>query len=236
MFRIKSTFCRVFSSFTTCSLIAIATLGLASTSAILNYSANAEAYEYDGVGIEAAEDDLRPPLSGQDEATELTPEAQKPATATTSTPASAPVPVAAPAPQPPQGCYQPRPFIYIPSVGMCMNIVTVGWDGAAAAAPNNTYQAGWFSDSAPLGSTGGASFVDGHSPGLFSAIKGVSYGTIITIGLADGRDVNYQVTGTQIVALGSVDMYSILTTPGLNLMTCHGVNDSQRFIVYSSRV
>ena len=138
-----------------------------------------------------------------------------------------------------QGCAAARPFIYIQSVGLCMHIVAVGLDGEAVGTPTNTYQAGWFNGSAALGS-GGASFVDGHSPGSFAAIKRVGYGTIITIGLIGGQDVNYQVTAIQNLPLEQVDMSQVLSSPGLNLMTCNGTpvgnTYSHRFIVYSTSV
>ncbi|MDR0397811.1 MAG: class F sortase [Candidatus Nomurabacteria bacterium] len=143
-------------------------------------------------------------------------------------------------PQPQRGCNAARPFIYIASSGICMSIITVGLtsDGAVGVPPN-LYQAGWFNGSAALGS-GGASFVDGHSPGGFAAIKGVGYGTVITVGLASGQNINYRVTAIENVPLAQVNMVKVLTSPGLNLMTCSGTQVgntySHRFIVYSSRI
>jgi len=136
------------------------------------------------------------------------------------------------------GCGASRPYIYIPSVNLCMNIITVGLDAdGRIGTPSNGYQAGWYNQSNYFG-TGGTTFLDGHSWGSFGAIKGVYSGTTITIGLPDGRDLNYRVTGTEVIGLDNwVEMMTkALYTPGLNLMTCHGANDSQRFIVYSVQI
>lgn len=145
----------------------------------------------------------------------------------------------APAAQP-QGCAAAPPYIYIAATGMCMHIITVGLTAEGAIdTPSNTFQAGWFNGSAALGG-GGTSFVDGHSPGVFTAIKGVRYGTVITIGLANGQEISYQVTGIENIPFEQVDMGRVLSSPGLNLMTCSGTpisnTYSHRFIVYSTRI
>jgi len=140
--------------------------------------------------------------------------------------------------QPRPACGAARPYIYIATTGVCMNIITVGLDvDGRIEVPDNTYQAGWYNGSNWFG-TGGTSFLDGHSPGQFSSIKSVDYGTVITIGLPDGRDIGYKVTGTEIIGMDNPTymMEQALYTPGLNLMTCHGPNDNQRFVVYSTPI
>ncbi|MDR0591506.1 MAG: class F sortase [Candidatus Nomurabacteria bacterium] len=220
----------LFSPFMVCFLLAISALGIVSNTLAANLNRDPKP-----IGQPTAITEFKPKevVKIEKKQQEEPQAGQAPAQTTAFQPStSQPAPV-------PQGCMAARPFIYIPAVGMCMNIMTVGMDGAAVGTPPNTWQAGWFNGSAPLGS-GGASFVDGHSPGAFSAIKGVGYGTVITIGLADGNDINYQVTGIENVPLANVDMGKVLYTPGLNLMTCNGTpvgnTYSHRFIVYSSRI
>jgi hypothetical protein len=235
-----------FTPFLACFLLALGALGLA-TNAVITYAtekpvvatAKAEPTQMTTslhtVALKEAESIKQTLKEAADklEAEKTAAESQKPIVVQASTQHAV-------SPTQPQGCNAARPFIYIASSGMCMSIISVGLTPeGAVGTPSSLYQAGWYNGSAALGS-GGASFVDGHSPGNFSAIKSVGYGTVITIGLANGQNINYQVTGIENVPLAQVNMSKVLSSPGLNLMTCNGSpvgnTYSHRFIVYSSRI
>jgi sortase (surface protein transpeptidase) len=226
-------FTNLFSPFMVCFLLAISALGIVSNTIAANLNLETESAK---VAVLAAES--KPKKTEAKKTAQEKPKAEPEQAVAPAAAAQPSNPQPAPAPQP-QGCQAARPFIYVAAVGMCMGIIPVGMDGGAVGTPSNLYQAGWFNQSAYPGGSG-SSFIDGHSPGAFSAIKGVGYGTIITIGLPDGQDVNYQVTGIENTPLGQVDMGRILSSPGLNLMTCSGSpmgnTYSHRFIVYSTRV
>ncbi|MDR1032671.1 MAG: class F sortase [Candidatus Nomurabacteria bacterium] len=233
----------LFTPFMVCFLLAVSALGIVSNAILAHATSQATAVEAQPIKFDQLSSALQLAVTERVHTIDVVakdntekPKLEEPAQALAATQVAA-----APSPQPaaPQGCGAARPFIYISAVGMCMHIITVGFEGGAVGTPPNTYQAGWFSSSAALGS-GGASFVDGHSPGSFSAIKSVGSGIIITIGLANGQDVNYQVTAIENVPLEQVNMGRVLSSPGLNLMTCNGSpvgnTYSHRFIVYSTRI
>jgi LPXTG-site transpeptidase (sortase) family protein len=141
----------------------------------------------------------------------------------------------------------PGRYISIPAIGVNARLLNLGLTaGGAVDTPTNLYDAGWYNGSVVPGNSG-ASFIDGHSPGVFSRLSALGAGSGITVGW-DGQTINYRVTSVQIVALDSVDMatavYGIIGggNHGLNIMTCYGTylptrgTYSHRVIVYSVRV
>jgi len=161
-------------------------------------------------------------------------------TSQTSTAYYAPTRVSTPTPAPGR-------YISIPAIGVSAHLINLGLTASGAVdAPTNLYDAGWYTGSVAPGNPG-ASFIDGHSPGVFGRLSALGAGSIITVGW-DGQIYNYRVTSVQIVALDQVNMgmavYGIVGggNQGLNIMTCYGTylpakgTYSHRVIVYSVRV
>lgn len=150
----------------------------------------------------------------------------------------------------PQRPVTPRPSvpvsdtITISSIGVSSSIVPVG------KTPSNAIDVhpslvGWYNRSAAFG-TPGAAFLDGHRPGIFTALPKVTIGSIITVQTTGGRTLTYTVVFTETVPLENIDMRKALrpfegASEGLNLMTCVGTyspstgTTDQRFIVYAVR-
>lgn len=118
-------------------------------------------------------------------------------------------------------------WINIPAIGVNTSVITVGLTaGGAVDTPANLWQAAWFNGSARPNS-GGAVFIDGHSPGVFQNLGSLGVGSIISLSLADGSVINYQVVANEYTPLSDVKMWRVLSkayggSEGLNIMTCAG--------------
>lgn len=134
--------------------------------------------------------------------------------------------------------------ITIRSIGLSSRITPVG-KTAGNAIDVHPSLVGWYDRSAAFG-TPGAAFLDGHRPGVFTALPKVTIGSIITIQTTAGQTLTYTVAYTESVPLESIDMRKALrpyegATEGLTLMTCVGTYNpttgttDQRFIVYAVR-
>lgn len=134
--------------------------------------------------------------------------------------------------------------ITIHSIGLSSRITPVG-KTAANAIDVHPSLVGWYDRSAAFG-TPGAAFLDGHRPGVFTALPKVTIGSIITIQTSAGQILTYTVAFTEAVPLENIDMRKALrpyegATEGLNLMTRVGTyspttgTTDQRFIVYAVR-
>jgi sortase (surface protein transpeptidase) len=148
-----------------------------------------------------------------------------------------------PAPQP-----QPAPAtdrLSIPVAGVDAPIISVGQTAAGNVdTPRSLYQVGWWNGSAWFGQSGSfATFLVGHTPGVFAGLRGLSAGAGLTVALADGAVFNYRVVAVETWAVDDPNlMYQALSpraAGGLNLMTCAGTYNAstgtynQRTVVYT---
>lgn len=166
--------------------------------------------------------------------------AQEAATQTTATPVvRQPDTVVAPAPAPSSN------RISIPSIGLDSAYTDVGLTSAGAIDVPATVVGRWNGSAAP--GAPGAGFYDGHTPGIFSGLAGLSSGANITITGADDTSYIYRVVHREIIALSNVDMRSVLSvyggaSEGVNLMTCAGTyvpslgTYDARLIIYAVRI
>jgi sortase (surface protein transpeptidase) len=111
--------------------------------------------------------------------------------------------------------------------------MTVLRDGSLQA-PNSIYDAGWYNASAKPGDAGsnGAMLIDGHVlgatyPAVFSKIKTLVGGDLITVTRGDGQVFTYKVVKVQNYDADTLDVGMLLTSiqpgrAGLNLITCGG--------------
>jgi len=159
-------------------------------------------------------------------------------TTSQSVPAPKPTPTQAPTPAP---AYDK---VSITSIGLSSQFVTLGLTSTNAIDVNPTL-VGWWNGSAQPGNPGSV-FLDGHNPGVFSALPSIQVGAQISLTLADGEIFNYTVVHTEIDQLVGIDMNAALSpyagaSEGLNLMTCVGTYNwqtrttDQRFVVYAVR-
>jgi LPXTG-site transpeptidase (sortase) family protein len=143
-------------------------------------------------------------------------------------------------------------YIKISKIGVKARVLQVGINSnGALGAPNNIFDAAWYTGSSKPGQPG-ATLIDGHvsswaSHGVFYRLKNLVAGDSIQIVRGDGSLVNYQVVRTQIYGVNSVDMQAAINPvtegkSGLNLITCtgdviKGTNEfSNRIIVFAQQV
>lgn len=143
-------------------------------------------------------------------------------------------------------------FIRIPSLDVFARVKSLGVNSKnVIEAPDNIHDTGWYNGSAKLGDTasGGAVLIDGHvsgptQAGVFSRIKGMKSGDIITMQRGDNQTYNYKVVKVETYDLNKLNMAVGLVSarpgePGLNLITCSGkyaraTGYPQRTIVYAT--
>jgi LPXTG-site transpeptidase (sortase) family protein len=99
------------------------------------------------------------------------------------------------------------------------------------AAPNNVFDAGWYTGSAKPGQPG-AMLIDGHvsswtAHGIFYNLKKLQPGDKLQIQRGDGTTFTYKVVKSRVYDAAQVDMKAALSPvttgkPGLNLITCDG--------------
>ncbi|MCL2444523.1 class F sortase [Candidatus Saccharibacteria bacterium] len=117
--------------------------------------------------------------------------------------------------------------ITIPGIGTVNGMLSLGINARGEVdVPSNIWQTAWFNGSSMPG-TRGAAFVVGHTPGIFTGLRNLSMGQVISITMNNGAVINYRIQHIETVALGEVNMWRNLTTwngaaEGLNLMTCAG--------------
>jgi sortase (surface protein transpeptidase) len=105
-------------------------------------------------------------------------------------------------------------------------------------APANIYDSGWYDQSAKPGETGTV-LLDGHvngpsKPGVFFDLKKLVPGDIIEVERGDGKTLKYSVVKVESYPVGEVDMKAALSSAiagknGLNMITCDGKLDRQKF-------
>jgi LPXTG-site transpeptidase (sortase) family protein len=114
--------------------------------------------------------------------------------------------------------------------------------------PASIFDAGWYNSSAKPGGAG-AMVINGHvsgpsKPGVFKKLKTLVSGDVIQIEKGDKSTVQYEVVSSESVSADKVDMIKLLNSavpskPGLNIITCGGVFNSEtsefesRTIVYA---
>lgn len=145
---------------------------------------------------------------------------------------------------------EPR-YIFIPKINVRAMVGQVGLTKRNAIdAPNNIYNAAWYTGSAKPGQPG-AMLIDGHlgfwtTPGIFSELKDLQGGDNIMVERGDGKTFTYKVIKSQTYPVDKVDMKAALAPitfgkPGLNLITCagnviKGANTyNQRIVIFSEQ-
>jgi len=140
-------------------------------------------------------------------------------------------------------------YLRIPKIDVFARIKHTGLDGTAVGAPTNIYDVSWFTDSAKPGNAIGSSLLLGHvqgwsAPGVFKKIDKLVPGDKFEVEKGSGETIYYEVTRTQDIPLGDVDMGEILSAenPGehdIKLMTCSGEYNrdtelyESRYVVYA---
>ncbi|GHU08549.1 hypothetical protein FACS189431_5020 [Alphaproteobacteria bacterium] len=224
-------------------VLAAALLGSVGLSAILPASAAQETAVAEAEQTEVTE---KKPVEESTEQPAEEPVAKK-TTVATARPAQA-----RPAPTP--ASVDPGQATYINIGGIISSPITgVGLTvGGAVDVPGSTV--GWWNGSPRIGQPG-ASFLDGHTPGILGSLSSVAVGANIAVTMGDGSVINYRVVDRVIydydyVNPASSANYNIMAAAltargggdGLNIMTCHGVpvggygTYSQRLVVFASRV
>lgn len=115
--------------------------------------------------------------------------------------------------------------------------------------PKNIFDVGWYGASQRPGDASGATIMVGHVsgmtlPGVFSGLKDLKIGDIVSVERGDGLRVRYSVAGRDISASKNIDMTKAGSSfqsdrPGLNLITYYGEYNnltkgfSQILIVYT---
>lgn len=162
----------------------------------------------------------------------------------TVTPAPAPTPQRTTTPAPVATPTPAYDKVSIPSIGLTSQIVTVGLVAGNTIDVHKSL-VGWWNGSARPG-TNGATFLDGHNPGVLKNLQNISVGDRITVSLADGNSYTYTVVHREVVPLVGIDMGKALrpynnAAQGLNMMTCMGAYNpatgttDQRLVVYATR-
>lgn len=122
-------------------------------------------------------------------------------------------------------------YLTITKLGIHASVEKIGiTNSGQMGAPNDIWNAGWYTGSAAPGSTGTA-FLDGHATSkrgaLFGNLDTLRQGDIISVERNDGRVINYQIRRVKVVSRHDVNMASMLqsfdaTKNGLNIMSCVG--------------
>ncbi len=121
--------------------------------------------------------------------------------------------------------------ISLPSLDVegCMQKVGIDPEGRVGA-PNNLHVAGWFVDSAPIGS-GGLSVVVGHQTGkyvggIFDTLESVSTGSVVSFEMGDGTQRDYRIVSVESIPVldTMTTMYQDAVAEGatLAIITCDG--------------
>jgi len=143
-------------------------------------------------------------------------------------------------------------YIYIPKINVKAIVRPLGITKTGQIdAPNNVYDAGWFTQSSKPGQLG-ATLVDGHisswqTHGIFYNLKDLKPGNTVILERGDGVKISYQVIKSQTYSYNNVDMAAVLSpiqpdTPGLNLITCSGAvikgtNEfNERLVVFTKQI
>ena len=139
-------------------------------------------------------------------------------------------------------------LITIPGIQAKARVIKLATDKTGKLnAPKNIFDTGWYGESAKPGENG-AMLIDGHSTGItkvgiFSRLKELKSGDIISVTRGDDKVFNYKVVNSKVFSDTAVDMNSAMVSAdtskaGLNLISCSGKAKAngdydQRIIVYA---
>jgi hypothetical protein len=125
----------------------------------------------------------------------------------------------------------PPVSLHIPNTGISVNVVDVGVDkNDAMEIPDSFWEAGWYRYGPAPGSKAGnaviAAHVDSQTEVLpFAQLRAVEPGTVITVGLADGQSLRYEVTEVKNVPKATLNGSEVFRRDGpaqLKIITCGG--------------
>lgn len=126
----------------------------------------------------------------------------------------------------------------IPDLGIDAEIDPVGVEAdGSMTVPQPASRLGWYRHGPAPGDDEGSAVIAGHvdsyadGPGAFFDLAGVEPGATVTVTLADGSDVTYEVTGRERIEKAALPTDDIFrrTGPGvLTLVTCGGDFDDDR--------
>jgi hypothetical protein len=123
----------------------------------------------------------------------------------------------------------------IPSQQVRASVVPVVNAGGILQVPDDPSQVGWWSASAPVGSSRGSVVIDGHvdsatsGPGALFRLDGLRVSDRIVLGTATGAVRAYTVTGRRVYHKAGglpADIFDQLGGPRLVLISCGGPFDS----------
>jgi hypothetical protein len=170
-----------------------------------------------------------------------TPARSTPAGSTPAASSSQPVPTASgpsqpskPAGTPPVAGVGAPVTLAIPSLQVRAKVVPVVSAGGTLAVPDDPAQVGWWSASAPAGSSRGSVVIDGHvdsavsGPGALFRLAALRVSDRIVLTTGTGAVRNYVVTGRRVYRKAGglpADIFDQLGAPRLVLISCGGPFD-----------
>lgn len=126
----------------------------------------------------------------------------------------------------------PEPVsLVIAGTDISVKVVDVGIeDNDAMEIPDSFYEAGWYRYGPAPGAEEGNAVIAAHVDSLtevmpFAQLKDVAVGTIVTVGLEDGRSLTYEVSDVRNVPKATLDGSEIFQRDGaheLKVITCGG--------------
>lgn len=123
------------------------------------------------------------------------------------------------------------------AAGISAPVVPVGIEPGSAGAmqvPDDPFVAGWYTFGPAPGDPGGVAVLTSHvdmartGPGAFYKLRTLEPGDLVAVDLADGRVVDYLVTGREQMAKGAFPATEVFRrdgAPALALITCGGEFD-----------
>ncbi|MBG6225430.1 hypothetical protein IWX63_002002 [Arthrobacter sp. CAN_A2] len=152
-----------------------------------------------------------------------------------SNPGAPPTAVAEVPVQPADGALQPRDpapvSLAIDGTDISVKVVDVGIEeNNAMVIPDSFYEAGWYRYGPAPGAEAGNAVIAAHVDSLtevmpFAQLKDVPIGTIVTVGLEDGRSLAYAVSDVRNVPKATLNGSEIFKRDGdheLKIITCGG--------------
>jgi len=123
----------------------------------------------------------------------------------------------------------------LPALGVRADVKHVVTTDGVLAVPDNPADVGWWTGSAPAGSSTGSTVIDGHvdsartGPGALFHLTDLVAGDPISVTTATGLVVHYRVTGRRVFDKHQglpADLFVTTGPPRLVLITCGGPFDS----------
>jgi len=123
----------------------------------------------------------------------------------------------------------------VPTLGVRAHVQDVVTTDGVLGVPDNPAEVGWWTGSAPAGSSAGSTVIDGHvdsaltGPGALFHLTDLAAGDPISVTTATGLVVRYRVTGRRVFDKHQglpADLFVTTGPPRLVLITCGGPFDS----------